>query len=102
MPTYDYFCEDCGYNFERFQNITDKPLRRCPQCGGRNLKRLIGAGSGVIFKGSGFYQTDYRTESYKKGQASAKKAGTSAKKAQGTKGIGKKKAAAQKDKKQSA
>jgi putative FmdB family regulatory protein len=73
MPTYDYICESCGGEFERFQNITAKPLRTCPKCGKRGLKRLIGAGAGVIFKGSGFYQTDYRSEGYKKAEESEKK-----------------------------
>jgi putative FmdB family regulatory protein len=59
MPTYDYKCLDCGYTFEHFQNISDEPLSVCPNCKGQ-LKRLIGAGSGPIFKGSGFYQTDYK------------------------------------------
>jgi len=72
MPTYDYICESCGCEFEQFQNITAKPLRTCLKCGKRKLKRLIGAGAGVIFKGSGFYQTDYRSESYKKAQESEK------------------------------
>ena len=72
MPTYDYICENCGYEFEQFQPITARTLRKCPRCGERELKRLIGAGSGVIFKGSGFYQTDYRSESYKKDEKSEK------------------------------
>ncbi|MBN2457336.1 MAG: zinc ribbon domain-containing protein [Sedimentisphaerales bacterium] len=69
MPTYDYLCQECGYEFERFQSITAKPIRKCPECGSNSVKRLIGCGSGVIFRGTGFYQTDYRTESYKKGQS---------------------------------
>jgi putative FmdB family regulatory protein len=73
MPTYEYMCENCEYEFEQFQSITAKPLRVCPKCGKRGLKRLIGAGAGVIFKGSGFYETDYRSESYKKAQESEKK-----------------------------
>jgi putative FmdB family regulatory protein len=73
MPTYDYMCENCEYEFEQFQSITAKPLRKCPKCGKRELKRLIGAGAGVIFKGSGFYQTDYRSEGYKKAQENEKK-----------------------------
>ena len=73
MPTYEYKCENCGHQFEQFQSITSKPLRVCPQCGENTLIRLIGAGSGIIFKGSGFYSTDYRTESYKKAAASDKK-----------------------------
>ena len=59
MPTYDYKCEKCGYEFERFQNIKDKALTSCPECGG-SIKRLISTGAGIIFKGSGFYQTDYK------------------------------------------
>ncbi len=66
MPTYDYLCEDCGYEFEQFQSIKARPLRKCPICKKTSLKRLIGSGSGLIFKGTGFYQTDYRSESYKK------------------------------------
>ena len=65
MPTYEYQCDGCGHRFEKFQSMTDKPLTRCPSCKGV-LKRLISAGAGIIFKGSGFYQTDYRSESYKK------------------------------------
>ena len=59
MPTYDYKCEKCGYIFERFQSMTDKPLKKCPECNGA-VKRMIGTGAGIIFKGSGFYQTDYK------------------------------------------
>ena len=63
MPTYEYECRHCGHAFEAFQSMTDKPLRKCPECGGR-VRRLIGAGAGVIFKGAGFYATDYRSTSY--------------------------------------
>jgi putative FmdB family regulatory protein len=66
MPTYEYVCEDCGHSFERFQTIKARPLRKCPECGKVSLRRLIGVGAGIIFKGSGFYETDYRSESYKK------------------------------------
>ena len=66
MPTYDYVCERCDHQFEEFQSITAKPLKNCPKCRKAALRRLIGAGAGVIFKGSGFYQTDYRSEGYKK------------------------------------
>jgi putative FmdB family regulatory protein len=59
MPTYDYICTKCGNEFEFFQKMTDKPLSKCPKCKGK-VKRLIGAGSGIIFKGSGFYETDYK------------------------------------------
>jgi len=65
MPTYDYVCDECGCEFEQFQSITARPLRKCPRCGKFKLRRLIGAGAGVIFKGSGFYQTDYRSDSYR-------------------------------------
>ncbi len=64
MPTYEYECQKCGHQFERFQSISEEPLKRCPECKGK-VKRLIGTGAGIIFKGSGFYQTDYRSESYK-------------------------------------
>ncbi len=74
MPTYEYICENCGCEFERFQSITARALRKCPDCGKSTLKRLVGTGSGIIFKGSGFYQTDYRSESYKEGEKSEKKA----------------------------
>lgn len=59
MPTYDYECTKCKHTFELFQKITDKHLEKCPKCG-QKVKRLIGSGSGVIFKGSGFYATDYK------------------------------------------
>lgn len=59
MPTYDYQCPDCGHKFEEFQSIRAKPIKVCPECGKRKVKRLIGTGGGLIFKGSGFYLTDY-------------------------------------------
>jgi len=65
MPTYEYECKACGATFERFQSITDKPIRRCPTCRGQRVRRLIGTGAGILFRGSGFYQTDYRSEEYK-------------------------------------
>ncbi len=72
MPTYDYLCESCEHGFEMFQSITAKPAKKCPECGKPKLKRLIGTGAGIIFKGSGFYQTDYRSESYKAAQKKEK------------------------------
>jgi len=65
MPTYEYECGACGHTFELFQRITAKPIRTCPECGKPRARRLIGTGAGIIFKGSGFYETDYRSESYK-------------------------------------
>jgi len=61
MPTYEYHCASCKQNFDVFQNINDKPLSKCPKCG-EKVKRLIGSGAGIIFKGSGFYATDYRKQ----------------------------------------
>ena len=78
MPTYEYQCEKCGHQFEKFQSMTAPVLRKCPKCGKSSLKRLIGTGAGVIFKGSGFYQTDYRSDSYK--QAVKKESDTGSKK----------------------
>lgn len=72
MPTYDYECNKCQYQFEKFQSITDKPITKCPKCGGKT-RRLIGTGAGILFKGSGFYQTDYRSENYKKKAEADKK-----------------------------
>ncbi len=66
MPTYAYACQKCDHEFDAFQSITAKPLRKCPACGKASLKRLIGTGAGIIFKGSGFYATDYRSDGYKK------------------------------------
>ncbi|MCL2710292.1 MAG: zinc ribbon domain-containing protein [Planctomycetaceae bacterium] len=65
MPTYDYHCDACSHEFEEFQYIKDAPLKKCPECGKKKLRRLIGGGSAVVFRGSGFYQTDYRSDSYK-------------------------------------
>jgi putative FmdB family regulatory protein len=74
MPTYEYQCRACGVRHEQFQSMKDAPLKRCPSCGKRRLERLIGTGGAVIFKGSGFYQTDYRSESYKAAAAAEKPA----------------------------
>ena len=69
MPTYDYVCDGCGHAFELFQSMTDTLKKTCPKCKKKKLRRLIGTGGAIVFKGSGFYQTDYRSESYKKGAA---------------------------------
>ena len=77
MPTYEYECQACGHTFELYQQITAKPVRICPACGKSALKRLIGAGAGLLFRGSGFYQTDYRSANYKKAaKGESKPAGT--------------------------
>jgi len=72
MPTYEYECRKCNHLFEEFQSITAESLKKCPVCSGR-VGRLIGIGAGVLFKGSGFYQTDYRSEGYKKAAAADQK-----------------------------
>ncbi|OQY27745.1 MAG: hypothetical protein B6244_09560 [Candidatus Cloacimonetes bacterium 4572_55] len=72
MPTYEYHCEACGYRFEKFQSMTEEPISVCPKCHIENVERLISGGGGLIFKGSGFYTTDYRGKKYKK-QAQAEK-----------------------------
>ena len=66
MPTYAYACGSCEHEFDAFQSIKARPLRKCPECGKNTLKRLLGTGAGILFKGSGFYETDYRSESYRK------------------------------------
>jgi putative FmdB family regulatory protein len=67
MPTYDYLCDACGHKFELFQSINDPVQRKCPACKKSKLRRLFGTGAALMFKGSGFYTTDYRSDSYKKG-----------------------------------
>ena len=74
MPTYEYKCNACRKKMEIFQSIKEDPKRKCPECGKNALERLIGTGGAIIFKGSGFYQTDYRSESYKKAAESDKAA----------------------------
>lgn len=76
MPTYDYLCSACGHKFEEFQSISAPLLKKCPACKQNKLKRLIGVGAGVIFKGGGFYETDYRSESYKNAEKADKEAGS--------------------------
>jgi len=80
MPTYEYLCENCQARFEKFESITATPLRKCPECGKPALKRLIGTGAGIIFKGSGFYETDYRSDNYKTAKRNEKNSGTGKKK----------------------
>ena len=77
MPTYEYRCNACDNKWDEFQSITATPTRKCPKCKKVKAERIISAGGGIIFKGSGFYQTDYRSDSYKKGADAAKKASDS-------------------------
>jgi putative FmdB family regulatory protein len=81
MPTYDYVCDACDHRFEEFQSFSAEQLKKCPECGKNKLRRLIGTGAAVIFKGSGFYETDYRSEKYKaaaKADQETKSSGTTA------------------------
>ena len=73
MPTYEYVCDACSHELEQFQSITAEPLKKCPKCAKPKLRRLISSGGAVLFKGSGFYETDYRSESYKKAAEAEKK-----------------------------
>jgi putative FmdB family regulatory protein len=75
MPTYDYRCLACGHEFEDFHPISQPALRTCPKCKKKKLERMIGSGAGILFKGGGFYQTDYRSENYKRGESSEKDGG---------------------------
>jgi len=79
MPTYDYVCDACGHKFELFQSINEPHKKKCDECGKPKLRRLIGAGAAIVFKGSGFYQTDYRSDSYKKRAEADKLASSDAK-----------------------
>ena len=79
MPTYDYRCDACGHELELFQSFSESPKRKCPECGTLKLKRLIGTGGGIIFKGAGFYETDYRSDSYKEGAKAEKESKTASK-----------------------
>lgn len=73
MPTYAYKCDNCDCEFELFQSITAEPVKKCPECKKLKVRRMIGTGAGIIFKGSGFYETDYRSDSYQKAAAKDKK-----------------------------
>jgi len=80
MPTYEYVCEACNHRFDEFQSMKEEPLKDCPKCNQASLRRLFGCGAAVLFKGSGFYETDYRSESYKsaaKAEQDASKPATS-------------------------
>jgi putative FmdB family regulatory protein len=89
MPTYEYVCDACEHGFEEFQSFSEAPLKKCPKCGKLKLRRLFGSGAAILFKGSGFYQTDYRSESYKsaaKAEQEAAKPATGAADKTGTNG----------------
>ncbi len=75
MPTYEYECDACGHRFDEFQSMSEPALRKCPECKRKKLRRLFGTGAAVLFKGSGFYETDYRSESYKSAAKADKEAG---------------------------
>ena len=92
MPHYDYVCDACEYEFELYQSITAAVKRKCPECGKPKLRRLIGPGAAIMFKGSGFYKTDYRSPSYQKDAKAAKKARSDAKSKSKDGGKSKKKA----------
>ena len=74
MPTYDYRCKACQHEMDLFQSMSERPKRKCPACGKNQPERLIGMGGGLIFKGKGFWQTDYRSESYTEGEKKDKEA----------------------------
>ena len=86
MPTYDYVCDACEHEFEEFQSFSEEPLTRCPKCGKKKLRRLFGTGAAVLFKGSGFYETDYRSESYKSAAKADQEAAKPAAETNGTNG----------------
>lgn len=78
MPTYEYECGECGHRLEMFQSMSDKPLKKCPECNKPKLSRLIGSGAGIIFKGSGFYETDYKRAASKPSSESSADSSTPA------------------------
>lgn len=84
MPTYDYRCKLCEHEWEVFHSITAAPVKKCPSCGRAGAKRVIGAGAAILFRGTGFYQTDYRSEGYKKAAAAEAKSNGSAGKSEGS------------------
>jgi putative FmdB family regulatory protein len=85
MPTYEYKCSACDHAFERFHSMSAAPVKKCPECGKSKVKRLLGTGAGLIFKGSGFYITDYRSDAYQQAARSDAPAGSSDSKSEGSK-----------------
>ena len=102
MPTYEYECDSCDHRFEAFQSITAAPLQKCPECGRKQVRRLISGGAGFLFKGSGFYTTDYRNEGYKQAAKKDKESSTSKDKSETKKSDAKKSNGKGKDKKKEA
>jgi len=78
MPTYEYHCDACDHNFDEFQSMSEAPLKKCPQCKKPKLRRVFGTGAAILFRGSGFYETDYRSESYKQAAKADKEAASKA------------------------
>lgn len=85
MPTYEYHCDGCNHDFDEFQSMKDEPLKKCPKCKKNKLRRLFGTGAALLFKGSGFYETDYRSESYKAAAKAEAEAGKSPSSSDGAK-----------------
>lgn len=79
MPTYEYACQKCGHEFEQFQSMRDEPLKKCPKCKKPSLRRLVGGGAGLIFKGTGFYITDYKNKGVKEAKAAESKSSSDSK-----------------------
>lgn len=87
MPTYEYQCDACDHNFDEFQSMSEEPLKKCPKCKKSKLRRVFGTGAAILFKGSGFYETDYRSDSYKSAaKADQESSKPAAKDASGTAG----------------
>lgn len=82
MPNYDYECDACGHEWEMFQRMVEDAIKKCPECKKKKARRLFGTGAAIMFKGSGFYETDYRSDSYKKAAKADKESGKSEKKSE--------------------
>ncbi len=98
MPTYDYICDACDHAWELFQKITDDPVKKCPECGKKKAVRQFGTGAAIMFKGSGFYETDYRSDAYKKSAKADKSKKSDSKDAQSSSTSSEKKSSGSTDK----
>ena len=98
MPTYDYICDACDHAWELFQKITDDPVKKCPECGKKKAVRQFGTGAAIMFKGSGFYETDYRSDAYKKSAKADKSKKSDSKDAQSSSTSSEKKSSKSTDK----